>query len=192
MAACTFLMGKLLSAFQKCLSWRRKREFVMNALLDDYYFAALIKIVRKIHSECRKLSAATMQSDMITISRIVVDELSPTAAQADCYNGEAIAKAFGEEMHEKIDAFLDVCLYIDCSTAPGAAVPISRCDIEPSCTRAEMLWDEIVDIYMRKSCPLGWFGKSVKKKMLELHIKRAVPRAFPYPTNVRKMGGEGC
>ena len=176
-----FVADTLLKAFQRCLHWRQQREPVMEELLGRYCFAALIKTVRKIHAEYRRINVVVTANQLQAISTIITKELSPTAAMASCYDREAVIREFGSEMKCKIEDFQKACLSIDCNTAPGASVPTSKCQIEPSCTRAEMLWDEIVEIYCEKVCPLGWIGKSIKKRVLEARIESSMPRTFPYP-----------
>lgn len=155
----------------------------MDALLDKFYFAAAIKTVRNVHAMCRKIDITTNQAELLAIARIIADELAPTVAYANCYDRASVVKEFGIEMNNKIEAFLAECMHVDCNAASGACVPVSQNTLEPTCTRVEILWDEIVEIYCKKLCPLGWIGKSIKMKMLECRIEKAVPRPLPYSEN---------
>ena len=177
----TIALDKLLAIIPWRNSIVRRREAAMKELMTTYYFAALIKTIRTIHAELRRLGFATSHADLLRIANIVVQELSPTAAQATCYNRELVLNEFGEEFDNTLERLLDVCVAIDCNTSPGAPIPLAKNVIEPMCIQAEGFWNGLVDIYIQNVSFFGRVRSAIKKRVLELRIAAAVPRRFPYP-----------
>lgn len=136
------MLGILPKVFQQFFSCRKRKEVLMQELMNKDYFAALIMTLRKIHAKCSRLDVTTSREELLSIANIVVNELSPTAAQAGGYNHESVIKEFGSEMHGKLEKLLNVCADIDCLTAPGADIPISKNQILPACLNAQMIWNE--------------------------------------------------
>ena len=67
-----FVADTLLKAFQRCLHWRQQREPVMEELLGRYCFAALIKTVRKIHAEYRRINVVVTWH-LVMIVRLLLE-----------------------------------------------------------------------------------------------------------------------
>ena len=179
----TITLKMLVDGLKSCFRLRCSREPIMDALLDEFYFAALIKTVRKVHTLCRKIDVSSSRAELQIIAGVVANELAPTAGQANCYDRESIANVFGDKMNKKMEALLNECLNIDCNVAGGAKIPVVQNTIEPICKRVELLWEEIVEIYCQKVCLLGCIGKLKKKKMVELRIERSVPRVISFSLN---------
>ena len=178
-----FVVNKLLDLLLWSFRSRRNRVPVMDELLVKFYFAATIKIVRNIHEMCRAINPMSNREELLAIARVVSDELAPTAAYANCYDRAIVVKEFGDEMNNEIEKLLDECLRIDCNAAAGARVPVVQSTIEPICMKIEVLWKNIVEIYCKKVCILGFVDRTIKKKMMECRIKKSVPRSIQYSIN---------
>ncbi|MBO5796555.1 MAG: hypothetical protein J6R28_07905 [Bacteroides sp.] len=178
-----FFVNKLWDFLQGCFQLRRNRVPVMDELLVKFYFAAMIKIIRNIHEMCRAINPMSNREELLAIARVVSDELAPTAAYANCYDRAIVAAEFGDEMNNEIEKLLDECWRIDCNAAAGARVPVVQSTIEPICMKIEVLWKNIIEIYCKKVCILGFVHRAIKKKMIEYLIKKSVPRSIQYSIN---------
>lgn len=75
----TITLKMLFDGLKSCFRLRRSREPIMDALLGEFYFAALIKTVRKVHTLCRKIDVSSSRAELQIIAGVVANELAPTA-----------------------------------------------------------------------------------------------------------------
>jgi hypothetical protein len=168
--------GILVGVLSWCFNTRKMREeFAEKELFP--LLCPVIKLTRKIMGDCSQVQGIINPSLVINISKQISEQLSPTAAEAGCYNQVMTVKLFGPEFDKKIQELLDICLQIDCSSAPGAPNnQIKKFEIEPLCRKAEELWGQIVEMYLKKVCVLGWLEKKNRKDQIEIRIKQSVAR----------------
>ena len=170
------IVNKLVDALSWCFKTRKTREdFAEKELFP--LLCPVIMLIRRIKGNCSRIQGTINPSLVINISKQISEQLSPTAAEAGCYNQVMTVKLFGPEFNKKIQELLDVCLQIDCSSAPGAPNnQVNKFEIEPLCRKVEELWGQIVEMYLEKVCVLGWLGKKNRKDQIEIRIKQSVAR----------------
>ena len=166
----------LISGLKMCFCKRLKREkFATQEIFPR--LCPLIKVVRDVANKCAAIKGVINPSLILNIAKQISEELSPTAAEAGGYDRIKTIALFDKEFDDRIQELLDVCLKIDCCSAPGApSNQIKKFEIEPMCRKVEECWGQIVKLYIKKVCVLGWFGKKNIKDQIEIRIKQSVVR----------------
>lgn len=168
------IVNKLVDALSWCFKTRKTREdFAKKELFP--LLCPVIMLIRRIKGDCSLINGTINPSLLLNISKQISEQLSPTAAEAGCYDRVKTVKLFGSEFNKKIQKLLGVCLEMDCSSAPAAPRnQIKKYEIEPLCRKAEGLWGQIVEMYLKKVCILGRLGKKNRKEQIEIRIKQSV------------------
>lgn len=166
----------LISGLKMCFDKRHNREdFASQELFPR--LCPLIKVVRDIADKCVAINGVINPSLILNVAKQISEELSPTAAEAGGYNRVKTIALFDKEFDDRIQELLDVCLKIDVCSKPGApSNQMKKFEIEPLCRKAEGLWGQIVEMYLKKVCILGRLGKKNRKEQIEIRIKQSVAR----------------
>lgn len=167
---------KLLDSLLYCFKLRRDHEQCMHMLLVENYLAATIRIVRELRGLCCKVHGPGNLHILNDIGLKVESELSPTSAAAGAYDKAIVVQNLGDKFVEELESLLELCLEIDRHTPSRAPSQISIQAIEPRCRKIECLWDNLIQIYLDKACPLGFVERRLKRKVIDIRIAQAVSR----------------
>lgn len=177
MAMLCLIAKKLLDSILYCFTLRRDHEQCMHMLLKENYLAATIRIVRELRCLCGKVQGPSNLHILKDIGLKVESELSPTSAVAGSYDKVIVERNFGDKFVKELDDLLKLCLEIDCHTPSKAPSRILIQNIEPRCLKIECLWNDMIEIYLDKACPLGFIERKLKRKIVDIQIAEAVPRS---------------